>query len=211
MGGSHPLSGVDAVLFDCDGVLCDTEPLSQRAWTRAVAAFGVDIDDSEFAQVVGGTERDVAERFADRAGVRPERLERASKEALVGLLEGGVAVFEDALALLERLDGRSVAVVSNSFRWRLDAVLAAAGMAGRFGVSVAGDEVPSPKPAPDPYLQAARRLGVAPERCLVLEDSPTGVSSALAAGAQVVAVERGMFPRERIGHAHRVVVSLDEL
>jgi HAD superfamily hydrolase (TIGR01509 family) len=99
-------------------------------------------------------------------------------------------VFADAFGTLEsaRTARLPVAVVSASPRSRLDLTLATAGLS--FAVTVSGDEVAAGKPAPDGYLEAARRLGVEPADCVVVEDSIPGVLAAVAAGARVVAVER---------------------
>jgi HAD superfamily hydrolase (TIGR01509 family) len=104
-----------------------------------------------------------------------------------------------------------VAVASNSDRWRLDAVLAAAGLAGRFQVSVGANEVSHPKPAPDVYVRAAELLAIDPVECLVIEDSPTGIAAARNAGMAVIAVDRGHFPRGSLEQADQVLTSLDEI
>ncbi len=122
----------------------------------------------------------------------------------------GLAAFPDAVALIERLTV-PIAVASNSDRWRLEVVLSAAGVRHLFEVSVAGDEVDEPKPAPDIYLRAAELLTVEPADCLVIEDSPTGVAAARAAGMKVVVVRRGHFGNELFIDADLIVDSLDEI
>jgi HAD superfamily hydrolase (TIGR01509 family) len=101
-----------------------------------------------------------------------------------------VAPRPGAVALVDALNaaGIPIAVASNSQRAFLDQVLRSSGMAGRFAITVAGDEVPNPKPAPDIYLEACRRLGADPAASVGLEDSPTGAAAAKAAGLTVIGV-----------------------
>ena len=125
-----------------------------------------------------------------RVGEEPTTVLKAAEREMRRQAASGLVVFPDALSVLDRLT-IPAAVASNSDRWRLEVVLNAAGIRDRFEVSVAGDEVPSPKPAPDIYLRAAALLNVDVGDCLVIEDSPTGLTAARAAGMKVVAVRRG--------------------
>jgi len=203
--------GVEAVLFDCDGVLVDSEPMSERAWRAALEDVGVDMGD--FADWVGKTDQEMAIHFAAEAGISPSRLTSLMGERLLEILEDeGVQPFPDALAALDAAERSrlGIAVVSNSERWRLDAILAAAGIKDRFQVVVSSDDASRPKPHPDMYLLAARRLGVEPMRCLVIEDSPIGVSAGRAAGMRVVAVARGLVPIDGLTHATKILPAIDE-
>lgn len=209
MGRFLQFEGVTAVLFDCDGVLLDSEPLSEAAWRDTLEAQGVDIED--FSVWIGRTDLALATHFAAELGISPTRLGRMAADRLLELLATqDVPRFPDGIAALDQAtrSGFAMAIVSNSERWRLDALLAAAGIADRFEVEVTADDVSHPKPDPDIYLEAARLLGAAPERCLAVEDSPTGVSAARAAGMRVVAVDRGVFEPSELAHATRVVTDL---
>lgn len=200
--------GVDAVLFDCDGVLVDSEPISEWAWREALAGFGVDL--GPFDGWVGTTDEAIAREYSDAAGTTAGELLSRAGDLLRSRLREGLEVFADAAEAVvnaHRAD-LATAVVSNSERWRLEALLTAAGLEDRFDVSVSSDDVSLPKPAPDMYLLAARLLGVPVSRCLVLEDSPLGVSAARAAGMRVVAVDRGMFSATELAAATRLVTSL---
>src|SRR5439155_19797067 len=117
--------------------------------------------------------------------------------ALFELCASKLTPFDDAVRTARELHARGVrvAIASSSPRERLDATLRAAGLDDLFEVTVAGDEVEHGKPAPDLFLAAAERLGVPPGECVAVEDSPSGVESALAAGMKVVAVARA--PRHR--------------
>lgn len=182
----------EAILFDCDGVLVDSEPASARAWRQVLAARGVGGFDHRIW--VGRTDRELAEHYAPLVGVASEALEAMAVEVLIDELAAGVGRFEDAVSAHMRLQelGFPTAVVTNSTRRRLDAVLAAAGV--EVAVSLCADDVARPKPSPDVYLAAAEALGVEAADCLVFEDSASGVSAALAAGMQVIVVDRGDPP-----------------
>ncbi|MFP5333132.1 MAG: HAD family hydrolase [Acidimicrobiia bacterium] len=196
----------EAVLFDCDGVLVDSEPISFRAWQTALALYGYVLDEATFHDSVGGTEAMVAARFAPDIGADPVRLEREAREAFEEIA-GEARGFDDTRALIQRLHAASVpmAVATNGLRWRLDVLLAAVGLDRLRPTSVTADEVAVPKPAPDLYLAAARLAGADPTQCVVFEDSPTGIAAARAAGCRVVAVDRGMFDRSRLSDADVVV------
>lgn len=212
MGRFLGFEGVDAVIFDCDGVLVDSEPVSEWAWRHALEEHGVHMG-QDFSQWVGTTDEAIAVRFAAEAGTSPLLLADRAAALLAGQLEEvSIGVFEDAREAVRRAlaAGMGLAVATNSERWRLEAILGSAGLAEIFTVKVTSDDVASPKPAPDMFLLAAEVLGVGPSRCLVVEDSPTGVTAARTAGMRVVAVDRGVFDPVLFAPATRVVSSLSE-
>ncbi len=211
MGRFLDFEGVDAVVFDCDGVLVDSEPVSEWAWRLALERFDVELEEP-FARWVGTTDEMIAIHYAELSGVEATRLlEEAEAQFLVVLEREGVAVFADAATALAKVTevGLGVAVATNSQRWRLESLLVAAGLEGLASVTVTSDDVASPKPAPDLYRLAAAVLEVEPYRCLVVEDSPTGIAAARAAGMRVVAIDRGIFDRRELAPATRIMKSLD--
>jgi HAD superfamily hydrolase (TIGR01509 family) len=193
-----PLMGAptvaDAVLFDMDGLLIDSEPLWTVAEIELAENLGGAWSDSLKATIVG-TRLDVAvpkilEWYA--VDSRPEAVASAMEFLLARMVE----LFRKQLPLMpgafELIDGvRALgvptALVSSSYRVLVDAALDSLGRS-RFDVTVAGDEVGHGKPSPEPYLRACTLLGVAPSRCVVVEDAMSGVESGEAAGATVVAV-----------------------
>lgn len=197
---------MEAVVFDCDGVLVDSEPVSFRAWQDAIAIFGHTLTEDEFLATVGTTDRMVAESWAPRLGTDADRLDDLARDAFLARAHE-LDVFQDAVALRESMD-LPVAIGTNSARWRLDAVLSATGLDDLFGVSVTATDVDEPKPAPDIYLRAFDLLGVPPSLGLVLEDSPSGVRAARAAGAYVVAVDRGLVDVADLEAADDIVARL---
>jgi HAD superfamily hydrolase (TIGR01509 family) len=184
-----------AVIFDCDGTLVDSEPLAGRAWKATVAPYGYEVTDADLEACMGipyaRTHAYLSARaeLPGAAALWPEL-----RRALFALIDAELAPFPDAVQALAELRERGVrlAVASSSPRERLDRTLARAGLS--FRVTVAGDEVEHGKPAPDMFLAAAERLDVAPERCVVVEDSGPGVAAGRAAGMPTLGVRR-------VGHA----------
>ncbi|GGU93432.1 haloacid dehalogenase [Streptomyces filipinensis] len=185
------LTSAEAVVFDCDGLLVDTETCWTVAETAIFAAHGHPFGPEQKALVIGRTVEDAGEAIAEYLG-RPgagaelaaELLERVRKE-----LARGAAALPGAAELLRACRAAvPVAVASNSPRELLDMALWSAGLADYFTHTFAADEVRSPKPAPDLYLTACETLGVPPKCSVAFEDSATGIASARAAGLYVAVV-----------------------
>jgi HAD superfamily hydrolase (TIGR01509 family) len=188
---AHP-SPEPAVVFDCDGVLLDSEAAWTRAETRLFARYGKTYGVEEKRLLIGGSLEETAgalEEILDRPGesadLQHELLELAAEE-----FADPVKPMPGALQLVGELRdlGRPMAVASNSERLLVDLALTGAGLSDTFGAVIAGDEVSSPKPAPDLYLEACRRLGTAPEGAVAVEDSPRGAAAARAAGMFVIGI-----------------------
>lgn len=211
-----PMELPAAVLFDLDGTLLDSEDLWWDAECRVVSSWGGTWTREDQAHCLGGPLERVTAYMAQDTGCphSPERIGEELLAAMEALLrEGNLEWRPGGLELLTecRAAGVPTALVSASHRRLLDAVSdAVADHPGvpdpAFDVTVAGDEVDQGKPHPEPYLEAARRLGVPIESCVVIEDSPTGVASGQASGAYVLAVPHlvDIPPQER----RRVVGSL---
>lgn len=187
-----PADSPAAVVFDNDGLLLDTE----EAWTRAESElfrrYGGEFTMEHKRDLIGSSHHIAAaklELMLDAPG-RGEQLLDELHRLVMGEVTHDVPPRPGAVDLVNALldAGTPVAVASNSAREFLDAVLRTSGMDGRIPLTVAGDEVAQPKPAPDIYLEACRRLGVAPEAAVALEDSPTGAAAAKAAGMKVIGV-----------------------
>ena len=213
---SHRLSRLPThgVVFDCDGTLVDSEPLSGEAWRRVTAPYGYEITDADLAAVVGFPYVRTHAFMAERVALPdPETLLPDLNRILFALIDERLQPFEDAVTAVRELEerGAAVAVASSSVRVRLDRTLAHAGL--HFEVSIAGDEVEHGKPAPDMFLLAAERLGVAPEHCAVVEDSPPGVAAGRAAGMPTLGVCRVPGTEATLAAADRVVdhVSADTI
>ena len=199
-----------AVVFDCDGLLVDTESCWTVAETEIFARRGLSFGIAQKALFLGisvtAEAREMARIFGP--GSNPHELEVELLELAAVAIGENARPMPGARSFVERV-GRMlpVAVASNSPRRLLDLALERGGFARSFRVSIAGDEVGAPKPAPDIYLEACRRLEVLPERALALEDSMTGVRSAKAAGLRV-----GCIPtlKELAYPAEHVFASLED-
>ncbi len=182
-----------AVIFDCDGTLVDSEPLARTAWERALAPYGYELTDADAESSVGLPYPRVHAYFAERADLpAAEPFWAEFSGELFALIDSELAPFDDAVGAARELRTRGipVGVASSSPRDRLERTLRRAGLLDAFDVVVAGDEVTNGKPAPDMFLLAAERLGVAPDQCIVIEDSPPGVQAGVAAGMHTIGVSR---------------------
>lgn len=185
-----------AVVFDCDGVLVDSEPHSAAAWVAVLGRRGHRATTADVADCTG---LGFAATYAHLAAVDPEVLLPGPETlwpevqaALAESFDGGLEVFPDAAACVAELAlyGVPLGVASSSRRERLDLTLERSGLGRYFQATAAGDEVEHGKPAPDVYLLAAERLGLPPADCLAVEDTGHGAASAAAAGMRVLGVAR---------------------
>jgi HAD superfamily hydrolase (TIGR01509 family) len=181
-----------AAIFDMDGLLLESEDSWTVAETELFARYGKPFGLDEKRALLGNA-GDALGRILERMLEQPGRGRELGDEVLALVLEqvrvAGVEPMPGAADLVEELRGSiPIAVASNSPRALVDLALARARLDQGWGATVCGDEVERLKPAPDVYLEACRRLGVAPEDAVALEDSPTGVASARAAGLFVIGI-----------------------
>ena len=198
---------IDAVLFDMDGLLVDTEPLWLETETEVMTRLGGSWTEADQQALLGGSMVRTVAYLLSKATrpVPPEQVAAAMMEGMLARAAAGrVVTRPGARELLAEVAASGVpyALVTSSEREFADAVLAGTGF--QFPVVVTGDDVTAHKPDPEPYLLAATLLGVDPARCVALEDSPNGVASAGAAGCRVIAVP-SLLPVEAA--PGRVVVS----
>jgi HAD superfamily hydrolase (TIGR01509 family) len=208
---------VDAVVFDLDGVIVDSEIWWDEARRDFAAARGKAWTEDDRLAVMGANSRQWSRTMRRRLGIEDDEraIERAIVDAVVDRYHReGAPRIEGAAEAVRRIAARwPTAVASSAHREVIEAALEATGLAGVFRVVVSSDEVAHGKPEPDVYLEAARRLGVAPGRCLVIEDSYNGVRAARAAGMTVVLVPNETIPPPpgTPELAHAVVDRLAEL
>lgn len=182
---------VAAVVFDCDGLLLETESRWTLVEESLFADHGLDFGPAEKDLLIGRSLADgcaAMARLLGRPGAGPD-LEEELFARVEAELAAGVEPMPGAVELLGRLYGRiPLGIASNSPRGLLDAALGASGIGDCFDVSFAGDEVSAPKPDPELYLRSYAHFGAAPQQCIALEDSATGVAAARAAGSYLITV-----------------------
>jgi HAD superfamily hydrolase (TIGR01509 family) len=199
------------VVFDLDGLLVDSEDAWGVAERRVVLDYGKPWDPSVRTLLLGRGPREAAQVLAAHVGAAdPREVERRVLQAAVAEFKHGIAARPGARELAEALEGRvPIGVATNSRRVLAELSLSGAGFDWLVPGLVCAEDVTAPKPAPDPYLLACRRLGVDPARGVGLEDSPLGVMSAQAAGLWVIGCPS--LPEASLEAADAVVTSLTEV
>lgn len=180
-----------AVIFDMDGLLIDSERAMLECWRDTSLQLSLTLDDSVWLSMVGLHEAGCAELLEGLLGAeQAERLTLECKHRYDHLLESGLPLKPGVRELLDYLSSRGVAlaVATSTRRERAQIKLARSGIEGYFRHVVTSSDVLHAKPAPDLYLLAAQRLGIAPGHCVALEDSEFGVRAAAAAGIPVIQV-----------------------
>jgi HAD superfamily hydrolase (TIGR01509 family) len=207
---------IDAVVFDLDGVLIQTEELWDEVRSGLARERGARYDAEAQRAMMGMSSLEWSQYMHDELGV-PETPDEISGEVVRRMEEryrDRLPLIDGARDAVERLAARwPLGLASSSNRPLIDAVLELAGLAQLFAATVSSEEVPRGKPAPDVYLEAAARLGVDRARCAAIEDSHSGIRSAKAAGMRVIAVPNPSFPpgEEALAEADVVLDSLAEL
>jgi len=203
-----------AVIFDVDGVLVDSYQAHLRSWVLMAREHGLAITEQEFASTFGQTSREIIARFwgpgLDTAA--REALDRRKEAIYRDLVRADFPAMPGAVALIDALaaDGFLLAVGSSGPPENIELTLERLGRRDRFRGIVTGRDVTRGKPDPQVFEIAGERLGVAADRCIVIEDAPVGIAAARAAGMASVALV-GTAPAERLADADLVVHSLREL
>ena len=181
-----------AVVFDMDGVLLDSEPIGYEAMRQVMTAQGAPYDEAENDEFVGRTTTESFRILRERRSLRPgiEELLRQFCEAKIRLIYESARPLPGVPDVLERVRavGYRLALASSAELPIIAATVETLGLLGCFELRVSGEEVPRGKPAPDVFLEAARRLALAPRDCLVVEDSRNGLLAARAAGMRCAVV-----------------------
>lgn len=204
-----------AIIFDMDGLMVDTEPMSRKAWAQLLADYGHRLDDETYGRMIGHR-IDVGARIALEAFPIPLTIAEiiGRKSAISDRMRaGGVPVMPGLMELQDEIARINLpwGVATSSPRHHAEVILEQLGLSHACGAVAGGDEVPSGKPAPDIYLLAAERLGVPPDRCLALEDSLPGSQAAVSAGMHVVAIPNGQTLTANFHHVHHLFSSLHDV
>jgi len=209
-------SGIGAVVFDLDGVILQTEEVWDEVRGRYVREHGGRYDEEAQRAMMGMSAPEWSRYLAEELGV-PGTPEQTSAD-IVRLMEARyreeLPLIPGAREAVERLAASwPLGLASSSNRRLIDVALDLAGLDRFFAATVSSEEVTQGKPAPDVYLEAARRLVVAPERCAAVEDSHSGIRSAKTAGMRVIAIPNPSFPpdEEALALADVVLDAIDQL
>jgi HAD superfamily hydrolase (TIGR01509 family) len=199
---TYRIAPFDAAVFDMDGTLLDTELVFRSVAFEAAQALGYELTDLVHKSMVGSSHERSNELLVEAYGVSfPYQLfNQHCRDRMRERMEREVPIKTGAREMLSELRSRGIplAVATSSHSEHALAHLGRAGLLDLFETVVAREDVHNPKPHPEPYLTAARRLGVAPERCLAVEDSHSGVRAAHAAGMQTVMVPDLVHPSDEV-------------
>ena len=210
----NPFSSVEAIIWDMDGVLVDSEPLHQEAFLEVFESIGYgDGHGIHFPDYFGRSDRALWVDFIERH--RPpydlEQLAAWKQERFLKRLRLERPVFPGLIEALGPLgDVYSMALASGSSHETIRAVLDFEELQDRFAVVVSAQDVPNGKPSPEIFLRTAEMLGVTPDRCCVIEDSKAGVTAACRAGMPVFAITNSL-PTEELDGATRIVSSYESI
>lgn len=203
---------IKGVIFDLDGVMIRSEPLALEAWQRCLAPLGKRMDDEEYRSLIGVSHEasldEVMRRH--RLTIALSDLDRCFWSHMLTLVEQS-ELMPGLLPLLQDLRRRGcrMGIASNSSSEYVHKASRRNGLASYFDCTASADQVRQGKPAPDVYLAAARGLGLPPESCLAVEDSPSGVQAAIAAGMTCVFIPNGDLSPVPPNGAHAVYPSLE--
>jgi HAD superfamily hydrolase (TIGR01509 family) len=197
----HPaawqLQDHDALLFDCDGTLADTMPAHYRAWLQVTEAHGLAFDEDRFYSMGGRPTRDIVTTLARERGIEidVDRAVHIKETSFLAQLDR-IEAIDPVVDVVLRSRGRvPMAVVTGGYRNVCLQILERVGIADCFDTIVASEDTSKHKPDPDPFLEAARRLGARPERCVVWEDSDLGIAAARAGGMEWIDVRSFHRPK----------------
>jgi HAD superfamily hydrolase (TIGR01509 family) len=207
---------IEAVVFDLDGVLVDSEHVWDAARQELAAERGRPWPEQASRDMMGMSSLEWSRYLHDVVGLpdRPDEISAKVVRRLEEIYRRELPLIDGAVEAVERLAKRwPLGLASSSNRELIDLVLELSSLARYFSATVSSEEVPRGKPAPDVYLEAARRLGVGPARCVAIEDSENGIRSAKAAGMRVLAIPNPRYPpaESALALADEVLPSISEL
>ena len=210
------MTGIEAVVFDLDGVIIDSEESWEEVRRTYAAEHGRQFLPDSQERMMGMSTGEWSRHLAVDVGigVPPEQVASDVLDRMAVRYRTALPLVPGAVDAVRRLAARfPLALASSSARILIDKVLEGAGLTDAFRVTLSTEEVPRGKPFPDIYLEAAKRLGFPPSVCAAVEDSSNGLRSAAAAGMTVIAVPNGAYPPapDALAAAALVVTNLDEL
>ncbi len=212
--GTPMWEAFDAILFDNDGILVDTEPLFLQATQEILATVDVILTADEYHEISMRQGRAVF-NLAEARGVSDDEirvLKTSRNRRYSELIDQGVRIFDGVAETLERLHGiLPMAIVTSSDREHFDRIHKQTELIRFFDFVLTAGEYAHHKPHPEPYLAAASRIGAAPDRCLVIEDTERGVRSATTAGMSCIVIPNELSKAGNFENAHTILHSMREL
>jgi HAD superfamily hydrolase (TIGR01509 family) len=189
------MAKIEAIIFDLDGLMIDSEPLARQAWGRVLEEYHVQLDSETYARMIGLRLEDSSKLVTDifDLDASPSELAEQEQHNMTQIMASGIPTLPGLERLLGEITQRRIpwAIATSSRRAYVHLVLEQMTILHDCQAIAAGDEVTEGKPAPDVYLLAAQRLGASASNCLALEDSVPGIKAAASAGMKTVAVPNG--------------------
>ncbi|MPZ53667.1 MAG: HAD-IA family hydrolase [Acidimicrobiia bacterium] len=201
------------VIFDCDGVLVDSERLTVEVESLAFAKIGWPLTPKEIAErFIGVSDADFLAAIEDHIErPLPSGWVESLRDATYQRLQRELVPVDGIVEVLDALN-TPYCVASSGTHHKMRHTLGITGLLDRFEDAMfSATEVAAGKPAPDLFLHAAARMDVEPARCVVVEDSPHGVAAGIAAHMEVIGYDSGLVPRERLGEAHHIIDDIRKL
>lgn len=207
-----------AFIFDMDGVIIDSEPLHAEVKRQTLEHYGFAVDDAELVRYVGRTTRSFFQSVitdSGRTDVNAEDMTEYKHRRYLAALQGKAGIepingIPELLAKLKKMNIKT-GLASSADPVIIEAVLTRFGVKDKFQVVISGTEIPRSKPDPAIYLLTAERLMTAPEECVVLEDSQSGIAAAKAAGMYCIAYRNPDSGAQDLSKADRIVDKISEI
>jgi beta-phosphoglucomutase len=205
---------IKAVIFDFDGVIVDTEHLHYEAINTVLSQYGHSIGEKEISENVGLTSRQVYTKLKEKLNL-PEDVDTLvmkKREIYLVLAAKKAELMPNVAEFIQYLKANNfrVAIASSGFRVQIHTILDKYGLRGHFETIVSIDDVKNPKPHPEIYLEAIKRLGLKSSECIAIEDSDKGIASAKQAGIKVIAVPNEITKNQDLSQADLVLRSLKD-
>jgi HAD superfamily hydrolase (TIGR01509 family) len=211
----NEMNTIEAIIFDLDGLMIDSEPLARQAWSRVLESYHVHLDNETFSRMIGLRLEESSKLVRDifNLDASPSELAELEQRNMSRIMARGIPTMPGLDRLLSEIAGRGIpwAIATSSRRSYAISVLDHMVILNECQAIAAGDEVASGKPAPDVYLLAAQRIGIDASRCLALEDSVPGIKAAASAGMKTVAVPNGDTSPMDFADADYIYDSLNEV
>ena len=181
-----------------DGVLVDSEPLHHKAWKQVMEEFGISVSDAQFRKLMGKTTHEILSLYFEQYGIQEDLdfWSHKKDEVYRSMVPQELKPLDGVVSLIEYLKSRKIriGVASSAVRPNVEAALECLGLEKVFDSILSVEDILHPKPDPEIYLKAARRLELSPNECVVIEDSLPGIQSAKQAGSFVIGITSNFHP-----------------